>query len=136
MSFSSADTTNQHLYTFLQSVRSETQWHFSYRPQLVAVYIEKFCFQYCVRLFNDTLLYCKPAYHHSCWLTQRCQMYQAQKKPSDWFAVTKEQQLASKSVSQRWRPVRPSCVSRLGAKVASGIIEGLWDRRRWYGILL
>jgi len=37
-------------------------------------------------------------------------MFQAQEKPYDFFAVTKEQQLASQSLSQRCRPERPHCV--------------------------
>ena len=37
MSVISADTTNQRFYTSLKSVRSDTQWHFTYRPQLLTV---------------------------------------------------------------------------------------------------
>jgi len=76
-------------------------------------YIANICLQYSARLFSETLLYRKPAYHHSCWLTQRCQMYQAQDKPSQSFAVTKEEQLASQSLSQRCRLERPHWERRL-----------------------
>jgi hypothetical protein len=97
-------------YTSLHSVRSETQRHFSYRPSLVTVLHCKYLFAALRRIFNDTLLYRKPAYHHSCWLTQRCQMYQAKDKTSKAFAVTKEQQLSSQSLLQRCKPERPHCV--------------------------
>jgi len=87
LSFRQIQQTNIH-YTSLQSVRSATQWDFAYRSSLVSDYIENI-FQHSAPLCNDTLLYSKPAYHHSCWFTQRCQMFQAQEKPSETFAMKK-----------------------------------------------
>ena len=57
MSFTSPDTTNQHCYISLQSVRSDTQWHFSYRPQLLTVCSDSICVQHCVLLVKQTLDY-------------------------------------------------------------------------------
>jgi hypothetical protein len=88
-------------------------------------YIETFHFQHFVRLFNDTLPYRKPAYHHSCWFTQRCQMYESKEKPSDSSVATKEQQLAFQSMSQCWRSEGPHCVLAEWWKFASVINECL-----------
>jgi hypothetical protein len=58
------------------------------------------------------LLYLKTAYQDSFWLAYLCQMYQAQKQPSESYSssVTQEQGLVSLSMSQRWRLERLRCV--------------------------
>jgi len=85
MNFIWADKINHRFLTSLQPVRSETQCHLSYRPQLVTIYNVNICFLHSARLFNDTLLYLKPACHRSFKLTKVCEMYQAQEKPSEFL---------------------------------------------------
>jgi hypothetical protein len=68
---------------------------------------------------NDTLLYRKPAYHLSCWLTQGCLVFEAQERPSENFAVTKAGVPFTVTMLQTW--ATSLCVSRLGENVASGI---------------
>jgi hypothetical protein len=43
-------------YTSLQSVRSDTQWHFPYRAQLVTACIEHVCVQHSARLVRRTII--------------------------------------------------------------------------------
>ena len=88
MSVSSADTITQHFFIFPCSrfvlTHSGT---FVIARSWCLFYSENICLQYSARLFNNILLYRKPAYHHSCWVTQRCQMYQAQEKPSGYSFI-------------------------------------------------
>ena len=108
MSVSSADTITQ-TFLILHCSRFVLKHSgtFLIAPRWFLFYIQNFCLQYSARLFNDILLYRKPSYHHSCWVTQRCQMYQAQEKPFESFSLTKEQQMASQSLSQRCGLERP-----------------------------
>jgi hypothetical protein len=100
VSVSSADKLNQHFLYFLAVGSLSNTAALFLSSCFGDCFILKICFQHSASLFNDTLLYCKPAYHHSCWFTQRCQMYQVEEKSFQSFAVTKEQQLASQSLSQ------------------------------------
>jgi len=82
MSFISADTTNHHFLYFLAVGSLSNTVALCLSPLVGACLYWKYMF---ALLCNDTLLYSKPAYHHSCWLTQRCQMFQAQEKPSEFL---------------------------------------------------
>ena len=82
------------LHTLLFSLQNAV--YFIMLPFLVPL-LYTFYIQVCKNLnvelrcqkVNDTLLYSKPAYHLSCWLTQRCLVFEAQERPSENFAVTK-----------------------------------------------
>jgi hypothetical protein len=137
MFFISADTINQ-LFSYFLAVGSLTNTVALFLSSLVGVYFTLKIFVFCTPPGYSTTFFCTLNSISSFLLVDTMLPHvPGTAQAFRVFCCSKREAVGvSLAVTTLQTSASSLCVSRLGAKVVSGVTEGLCDRRRWHGILL